>query len=112
MKHRGVAYQRPDRYVDIFLPKNTFVGAFIGGAGFVFGFGMVWYIWWLAILALAAIALAIIVRAFDDDTDTIIPASKVKEIEDARFAQLAKAPRNELADDPGFAAEAVPEGSS
>src|SRR5690606_23381895 len=112
MKHRGVAYQRPDRDVDIVLPKNTFVGAFIGGAGFVFGFGMVWYIWWLAILALAAIALAIIVRAFDDDTDTIIPASKVKEIEDARFAQLAKAPRNELADDPGFAAEAVPEGSS
>ena len=29
MKHRGVAYQQPDRYVDIALPKNTFIPAFI-----------------------------------------------------------------------------------
>ena len=68
MKQRGVAYRRPDRYVDIVLPRNSFIGPFIGGAGFVFGFAMIWYIWWLAILSLAAIALAIIIRASDDDT--------------------------------------------
>lgn len=112
MKQRGVAHQRPGRYVDIILPKNTFIAAFIGGAGFVFGFAMVWHIWWLAIVSLVAIALAIIVRAFDDDTDTIMPATEVKELEDARFAQLAKAPRNEMANDPGFAGGSVPEGST
>ena len=112
MKQRGVAYHRPDRYVDLVLPKNSFIGAFIGGAGFVFGFAMVWYMWWLAVLCLAAIALAVIVRASDDDTDYVMPASDVKEIEDARCAELAKAPRNEMADDPGFAGEPVLEASA
>jgi cytochrome o ubiquinol oxidase subunit 1 len=112
MKQRGVAYQRPDRYVDLVLPKNSFIGAFIGGAGFVFGFAMVWYMWWLAVLCLTAIALAVIVRASDDDTDYVMSASEVKEIEDARFAELAKAPRNEMAEDPGFAGEPVPEPSA
>jgi cytochrome o ubiquinol oxidase subunit 1 len=112
MKQRGVADQRLDRYVDLVLVKNSFIGAFIGGTGFVFGFAMVWYIWWLAVLCLAAIALAVIVRASDDDTDYVMSASEVKEIEDARFAELAKAPRNEMADDPGFAGEPVPEASA
>ncbi|MGE3988745.1 cbb3-type cytochrome c oxidase subunit I [Pseudorhodoplanes sp.] len=112
MKQRGVAYKRPDRYVDLVLPRNTFIAAFIGGAAFAFGFAVVWYIWWLAILCLAAIALAIIVRASDDDSDYVMPASAVQAIEDARFAQLARAPRNEMADEPGFAGEPVPEGST
>jgi len=112
MKQRGVAYQRPDRYVDITLPKNSFIGPFIGGVAFMFGFAVVWYIWWLAVLCLAAISLAIIVRASDDESDDVIPAREVKAIEDARFAQLAKAPPNEMADDPGFAGEPVPEGST
>jgi cytochrome o ubiquinol oxidase subunit 1 len=112
MKQRGVAYQRPDHYVELILPKNSFIGAFIGVAGFLFGFAMVWHIWWLAVISLAAIAIAIIVRASDDDTDYVMPASDVKKIEDARFAELAKAQRNEMADDPGFAGEPAPAASA
>jgi len=112
MKARGVAYQRPAEYEDIAILKNTFIGAVIGGAGFVFGFAMVWYIWWLAILCLAVIFVAIVIRASDDDTDYVMPASEVKKIEDARFAQLAKAPKNEMADDPGFAGQPMPEPST
>jgi cytochrome o ubiquinol oxidase subunit 1 len=112
MKQRGVAYQRPAKYEAITLPKNSFIGAFIGGAGFVFGFAMIWYVWWLAILCLASIAIAVIIRASDDDSDYTMTASEVKAIEDARFAQLAKAPKNEMADDPGFAGEPVPEAST
>jgi len=112
MKQRGVAYQRPDRYVPLTLPKNSLIGAFIGGASFVFGFAMVWYIWWLAILCLAAIAIALIIRASDDDPDYVMPASTVQAIEDARFDQLAKAPRNEMEDEPGFAGQPVPEAST
>jgi len=112
MKARGVAYKRPQQYEDITLPKNTFIAAVIGGSAFVFGFAMIWYIWWLALLCLAVIAVAVIIRASDDDTDMVIPASEVKAIEDARFAQLAKAPKNEMADDPGFAGEPLPEGTA
>jgi cytochrome o ubiquinol oxidase subunit 1 len=41
-----------------------------------------------------------------------MPASDVKAIEDARFAHLAKAPKNEMADEPGFAGQPVPEAST
>jgi len=109
MKTRGVAYERPDKYEDIILPKNSFLGAVIGGAGFVFGFAMVWYIWWLAILCLLAIFTAIVIRASDDDSDFVMPASEVKKIEDARFAKLAKAPKNEMENEPGFAGQPVAE---
>ena len=112
MKERGVAYRRPDHYVDLVLPKDTFIAAFIGVAAFAFGFAVVWYMWWLAILGLAAIAIAIIVRASDDDSDYVVPASTVQAIEDARFAQLARAPRNEIANDPGFAGQPAPEAAT
>jgi cytochrome o ubiquinol oxidase subunit 1 len=112
MKQRGVAYQRLAPCVDLVLPKNSFVGAFIGGAGLVLGFAIVWHIWWLAVLCLAVIAYAVIVRASDDDTGYVMSASEVKKIEDARFAALAKASRNEMADDPGFAGGPLPESSA
>ncbi|MHA1517021.1 MAG: cytochrome o ubiquinol oxidase subunit I, partial [Alphaproteobacteria bacterium] len=102
-------YQRPDKYEDIVLPKNSFIGAVIGGAGFVFGFAMVWWIWWLAFLSLLVMFVAIVIRASDDDSDYVMSASEVRANEDARFAQLAKAPKNEMEDDPGFAGQPVPE---
>jgi len=73
---------------------------------------MIWYVWWLAILCLAVIFVSIVIRASDDDSDYVMQASEVKAIEDERFAQLAKAPRNEMADDPGYAGEPVAEASS
>ena len=112
MKARGLAYRRPDKYVDITLPKNSFLAAIIGGAAFVFGFAMVWYIWWLAALSLAAIFAAIVIRASDGDTEYTIPASEVEKIEDVRFAELAKAPKNEMADEPGYAGFPAPEAST
>ncbi len=111
-KQRGIAWRRPERYVDIVMPKNSFVGAFIGGTAFVFGFAVVWHMWWLAILGLVLIAAAIIVRGSDDDTDIVLPASEVERIENARFAALARAPRPAIADVRGFAGVPVPEGSA
>jgi cytochrome o ubiquinol oxidase subunit I len=111
MKRRGVARERPDRYEPILLPKNSFIPLFIGGTAFVFGFAVIWYIWWLSVLSLAAIGLAIIVRASDDDPDFIMPASTVQAIEDARFAELAKAPKNEMEDEPGYAGGPLTEGA-
>jgi cytochrome o ubiquinol oxidase subunit 1 len=55
---------------------------------FVFGFAMVWYIWWLAILSALGIIITLIVRASDDDTDYIIPAGQVEQIEKQRYRQL------------------------
>ena len=63
----------------------------IGALAFVFGFAMIWYVWWLAILAALGILATVIARAMDDDIYYIIPAAEVKRIEDERYRQLAAA---------------------
>lgn len=89
MKRRGTAYLRPERYEDIEMPKNSGIGVVIGIFAGVFGFAMVWYIWWAAAGAGLAILVAIIVRASQDETETLMPAAEVKRIEGARFEALS-----------------------
>jgi len=94
MKRRHVAYQRPDHYEDIEMPRNTGIGVIIGGLAFVLGFAMIWYIWWLAIAAGLGILIAVVVRTFDDDTEFVMSAAEVQAIEDQRRQLLAAAPRH------------------
>jgi cytochrome o ubiquinol oxidase subunit 1 len=91
MKEKGIAYERPDRYQDILMPKNTAKGVFIGGFAFLFGFAMVWYIWWLAVLSGLALLFIVIARSMDEDIETIIPAAEVERTEDERYRRLASA---------------------
>jgi len=107
MKEKGIAYKPPDQYHDIHMPKNTSAGLVIGALTFVFGFTMVWYIWWLAILCVSAILFTVIVRASDDETDYIMPAAEVQRIENRRYRQLADAMANRSAGGP-----AIPEPSA
>jgi cytochrome o ubiquinol oxidase subunit 1 len=100
MKEKGVAYQRPDHYNDIELPKNTPLGLIIGSFAFLFGFALVWYIWWLAIVSALGILATIIARSWDDDIYKIIPAEEVKRIEDERYRQLAAVEPRGFADEP------------
>jgi cytochrome o ubiquinol oxidase subunit 1 len=51
------------------MPHNTAVGFLIAGSAFVFGFAMVWHIWWLAALGAAGIVALLIIRSFDDDIE-------------------------------------------
>ncbi len=89
MKARGCAYVRPAQYEDIHMPmKNTPIAFIIGIASFVFGFALVWHIWWLVLLAALIMLAAVIWHGCDDDTGFVIPAADVKKIEDARHARL------------------------
>jgi cytochrome o ubiquinol oxidase subunit I len=89
MKEKGTAHQKPDRYHDIHLPKNTGLGFIHGIMVFLFGFAMIWYIWWLAIACALGIVIGIVVRAADDDTEYRMPAAVVERIENRRFQQMA-----------------------
>jgi cytochrome o ubiquinol oxidase subunit 1 len=55
----------PDAYEAIHMPSNTGIPFIIGMLAFVFGFGLIWRIWWLAGFALLAIIVAVIIRSFD-----------------------------------------------
>jgi cytochrome o ubiquinol oxidase subunit 1 len=102
MKEKGIAYRPPGRYHDIHMPKNTAMGLIIGALAGVFGFAMVWYIWWLAILCALAILFTVIGRAFDDDTNYIVPAADVQRIENLRYRQLADAMADRSAGGPAI----------
>ena len=108
MKEKGVAYLRPDHYNDIEMPKNAPHGLIIGALAFVFGFAMIWYIWWLAILAALGMLVTVIARSCDDDIHYLIPAAEVERIENERFRQLAAVAKRRPADEPTIP-EPVPE---
>ena len=81
-KHRlSVGDVKERQYEDIVLPKNTSIGIFIAGCAFVFGFAIIWHIWWLALLMIPAFIVCLIIRANDDNTEIAIPASEVKKLE-------------------------------
>jgi cytochrome o ubiquinol oxidase subunit 1 len=84
MKEFGRANPLPDRFEDIPMPKNSPYGFLIGILAFPFGFAMVWHIWWLTIASALFILLIIIIRSADDETESVIPASEVKRMEEVR----------------------------
>ncbi len=108
MKEEGVAYRRPDKYYDIEMPKNTSAGLIIGGLAFVFGFAMIWYIWWLAILSAFGMLFAVIARSMDDDIHYVIPAAEVERVENERYRQLGPRLKRRTTDE-HIITEPVPE---
>lgn len=83
MKH-GQRHAPSGGYVDIALPKNSVIGLVVAALAFLFGFGMIWHMWWLLPVSLVGIFIAVVVRSFADDTESIVPASVVEATERAR----------------------------
>jgi len=91
MKERGVAHQPPEQYHDIAMPRNSAIGLVIGMLAFGFGFGMIWYIWWLVLLSALALLITVIIRATDDDTHYLVTAGEVERLERQRRLTAAAA---------------------
>ena len=89
MKEKGTAYQKPERYENIEMPRNTFYGLAIGIFAFLFGFSMIWYIWWLASLSFLGLLGVVIARSFNDDTNVLIPSAEIERIEALRSQGMA-----------------------
>lgn len=90
MKESGALDKQPIKYQDIHMPKNTAVGVWLGIFSLVFGFALIWHIWWLAIVGLAALVVTLIARSFDNDIDYYVPAAEVERIENLHIAAKAK----------------------
>ncbi|WP_051909299.1 cytochrome o ubiquinol oxidase subunit I [Paenirhodobacter enshiensis] len=79
MKQEGFKWS--GHYHDIHMPKSTTAGVLIAAAATVFGFAMIWYIWWLAIVSFVAILAIAIGNTFNYNRDYYIPAKEVAETE-------------------------------
>ena len=87
---KSVGYERPTQgYRPIHMPRNTGAGVIVSFLALVMGFGMVWYIWWLAALGFAGIVVVTIGHSFNRNRDYYIPADEVERIETARFRLVA-----------------------
>ncbi len=81
MKEHGIPHRAEAPYSPIHMPRNSGVGVAIGAFTFVFGFAIVWHIWWMVIASTLAIMAAIVMRASDENVDYMLSAEEVARIE-------------------------------
>lgn len=84
MKHDKKERVGSIQYHEIHMPKNTPVGFFIGVLSFFLAFGVIWYMFWLAILSALGILGCIILRLYEKDTEYYVTAEEVRRIEESR----------------------------
>jgi len=82
-KQTGAAVNKHPAYESIRLPKNTPLPLAIAGFSFICGFGLIWHMYWLAVLALLATITCVIVRASAQDNDYRLSAKQVEKLETA-----------------------------
>ena len=77
-------------YRPIHMPKNTGTGVIIAGLSTAAGFGMIWYMWWLAALGLIGVVVVAIWHTFNYDRDYYIPVDEVVATENERRRLLGQ----------------------
>lgn len=90
-KEKGVAYAKPITYAPIHMPKNTAAGVIIAVFTMIFGFAMIWHIWWLAIVSFVGMVVTWIAKSFDQDVDYYVPVDQIETIENKHFKELSQA---------------------
>jgi len=91
MKTHG--FERPTSgFIPIHMPKSTAAGILLAGCAVASGFGLIWHMWWLAIIGLAATIIGAIINSFQSQTDRefYVPAEEVAQVEGARTEALGK----------------------
>ncbi len=88
MKRRG--YVRPlEGFKPIHMPSNTGAGIVLAGLATIFGFAMIWYMWWLAVLSFVALVAVAIGHTFNYKRDFDYPVDKINQAESERTRLLA-----------------------
>ena len=88
MKSRG--YKRPAAgYRPIHMPKNTGTGVYLSALAFLLGFGMIWYIWWLAAISAVGLLAVAVGHTFNYSRDYFIRAEAVARVERERTRLMA-----------------------
>lgn len=88
MKQRQAKPVSP-KYQDIHLPKNTGDGVLIAGAALVFGFAVVWHIWWLVSLSLVVLIVLLIRRLTMENTEYTITAEELAKLDKTQKRRFA-----------------------
>jgi len=63
---------------EIHMPSNTGVGVYLGALSFIFGFAMIWHMFWLAILSAIIMVGCLIARLYEKNTEYYISVEEIK----------------------------------
>ena len=89
MKQHG--FKRPENdFIPIHMPKNTGAGIILAGLATVCGFGLIWHMWLVVIVAFVALLATAIGHTFNYHREYYIPADQVEQTEAARTRLLAQ----------------------
>jgi len=78
----------PQEYEDIVLPKNSGLSVVIAGFAFIFGFGMIWHMYWLSLICLFGVMATLIVRSMNEEPEYRLTARDVERLERDRIQKL------------------------
>ncbi|WP_339109147.1 cytochrome o ubiquinol oxidase subunit I [Thioclava sp. GXIMD4216] len=79
MKQEGFKWSTD--YQPIHMPHYTPAGFVISVLAFIFGFAMIWYMWWLAVLSFVGLVGYTIYHTFNYNRDYYIPVEEIAETE-------------------------------
>jgi len=65
------------------MPKNSGLGFFVSFFAVIGGFGMIWHIWWMGVLALVAFFALIVWSSWDEEDEFELSAAEVGRLERA-----------------------------
>lgn len=74
-------------YKDIHLPKNSGAGFIIAGFAFLVGFGLIWHMWWLAVMGLIGVVIIVILRTTSENNEYVVTAATIEKMEAATRAR-------------------------
>ncbi len=68
--------------------KSTGAPIIIAGFAFVFGFGIIWHIWWLVAVGFVGIIATLIARTGNDDAERVVSVAEIKKVEAEIVARM------------------------
>ncbi|CAO1664200.1 cytochrome o ubiquinol oxidase subunit I [Salinicola sp. NYA28a] len=83
MKQQPGGFKRElaTKFEDIHMPRNTAEGPILSLFALLFGFALIWHIWWLAGLGAIGMFVTFMFRIFNNDTDYHVSAAEVEKTE-------------------------------
>jgi cytochrome o ubiquinol oxidase subunit I len=84
MKRRGLSAARPT-YETVEMPRNSPIALVIAFFAVMTGFALIWQIWWIALLGLLAILIAVMVFGWSENREREISAADMARMERGRL---------------------------
>jgi len=69
------------KYEEIHMPRNSAMGFYIGIFSFLFGFGLIWYMFWLAALSAIGMIACVIIHLYQKHPGYHITAEELEKLE-------------------------------